>query len=95
MIERLVPKYTRQLPWLAFGICLIMSGNSISQDLAYNAPDVNIYESPEQDFELPGSGDYIPNEQIQKYNFQNINDILKTQQVFILVRKEVMDFFLI
>ena len=75
--ERLVPKYTRQLPWLAFGICLILCGNSISQDLAYNAPDVNIYESPEQDFELPGSGDYIPNEQIQKYNFQNINDILK------------------
>ena len=75
--ERLVPKYTHQLPWLAFGICLILCGNSISQDLAYNAPDVNIYESPEQDFELPGSGDYIPNEQIQKYNFQNINDILK------------------
>ena len=75
--ERLVPKYTRQLPWLAFGICLILGGNSISQDLAYNAPDVNIYESPEQDFELPGSGDYIPGEQIQKYNFQNINDILK------------------
>ena len=77
MTERLVPKYTRQLPWLAFGICLTLCGNSISQDLAYNAPDVNIYESPEQDFELPGSGDYIPGEQIQKYNFQNINDILK------------------
>ena len=77
MTERLVPKYTRQLPWLAFGICLILCGNSISQDLAYNAPDVNIYESPEQDFELPGSGDYIPSEQIQEYNFQNINDILR------------------
>ena len=77
MTESLVPKYTRQSPWLAFGICLILCGNSISQDLAYNAPDVNIYESPEQDFELPGSGDYIPGEQIQKYNFQNINDILR------------------
>ena len=77
MTERVVPKYTRQLPWLAFGICLILCGNSISQDLAYNAPDVNICESPEQDFELPGSGDYIPGEQIQKYNFQNINDILR------------------
>ena len=43
----------------------------------YVAPDVNIYESPEQDFELPGSGDYIPTEQIRKYNFQNINDILR------------------
>ena len=70
MTESLVPKYTRQSPWLAFGICLILCGNSISQDLAYNAPDVNIYESPEQDFELPGSGDYIPGEQIQKYNFR-------------------------
>ena len=65
MTERLVPKYTRQLPWLAFGICLTLCGNSISQDFAYSS-DVNIYESPEQDFELPGSGDYIPGEQIQK-----------------------------
>ena len=41
--ERLAPKYARQSPWLAFGICLILCGNFITQDLAYNAPDVNIY----------------------------------------------------
>ena len=55
----------------------MLSANVYAQDYTYVAPDVNIYESPEQDFELPGSGDYIPTEQIRKYNFQNINDILR------------------
>ena len=45
--ERLAPKYARQLPWLAFGNCLIHCGNFTCQDLTYNDPDVNIYISPE------------------------------------------------
>ena len=39
-------------------------------------PDVNIFESPAQVFEIPGAGDYGP-EEIKKYNFNNINDILR------------------
>ena len=57
--ERLVPKYTRQLSWLAFGIYLILlCGNFIDQDLAYNAPDVNIYESSGL-VNLSNSGDHL------------------------------------
>ena len=66
---------------VSFGVCLCV-WQRFSQVKTYNSPDVNIYESPEQDFELPGSGDYIPAEQIREYNFQNINDILKTQLVY-------------
>ncbi len=77
MTERLAPKYARQMSRLAFTFCFMLSANVYAQDYTYVAPDVNIYESPEQDFELPGSGDYIPTEQIRKYNFQNINDILR------------------
>ena len=58
--ERLAPKYARQSPWLAFGICLILCGNFITQDLAYNAPDVNIYESSGLDLNLSDSDDYFP-----------------------------------
>ena len=65
--ERLAPKYARQMPWLAFGVCLFMYGNAFTQENSYKVPDVNIYESPEQDFELPGSGDYIPAEEIREY----------------------------
>ena len=43
--ERLAPKYARQSPWLALEFASILCGNFITQDLAYNAPDVNIYES--------------------------------------------------
>ena len=57
--ERLAPKYARQSPWLAFGICLILCGNFITQDLAYNAPDVNIYESSGLDLNLSDSDDYF------------------------------------
>tara|TARA_Y100000991_G_C21643710_1_gene209319 strand:+ start:104 stop:367 length:264 start_codon:yes stop_codon:yes gene_type:complete len=56
--ERLAPKYARQSPWLAF-VCLILCGKSIAQDLAYNNPEVNIYESPELNFKFFDSGDYI------------------------------------
>ena len=58
--ERLAPKYARQSPWLAFGICLILCGNFITQDLAYNAPDVNIYQSSGFDLNLSDSDDYFP-----------------------------------
>lgn len=75
--ERLAPKYARQNLWLVFGVCLFIYVNAFTQDKTYNSPDVNIYDSPEQDFELPGSGDYIPAEQIREYNLQNINDILR------------------
>ena len=77
MTERVAPKYARQMSRLAFTFCFMLSANVYAQDYTYVAPDVNIYESPEQDFELPGSGDYIPTEHIRKYNFQNINDILR------------------
>ena len=62
---------------LTFFTGLLIAGNSIAQDTTYVAPDVNIFESPEQVFELPGSGDYIGPEEIRKYNFNNINEILR------------------
>jgi Fe(3+) dicitrate transport protein len=56
----------------------IMIASSVkAQENVYVAPDVSIYESAEQPFELPGSGDYIPSEEFRKYNFENINEILK------------------
>ena len=48
-----------------------------AQEIAYQAPDVSIFSEPEQVFELPGSGDYIGPERLQKYNFSNINNILR------------------
>ena len=76
--NRLVPKYTRRVSWLTFFSFLLLHQHNLnSHEYTYATPDVNIYESPEQDFELPGSGDYIPAEEIRKYNFSNINDILR------------------
>ena len=73
----LVAKNTRGMSRLTFLAGLLLAGNSIGQELTYVAPDVNIFESPEQVFELPGSGDYIGPEEIRKYNFNNINEILR------------------
>ena len=58
--ERLAPKYARQSPWLAFGICLILCGNFITQDLALQRFDVNIYESSGLNLNLSDSDDYFP-----------------------------------
>ena len=74
---RLVPKYTRRMSWLTFFSIMVMINQAKSQEQTYTAPDVNIFVTPEQVFTLPGSGDYIGPERIQKYNFSNINDILR------------------
>ena len=74
---RLVPKYTSRMSWLTFFIIITMVNQAKSQEQTYTAPDVNIFVTPEQVFELPGSGDYIGPERIQKYNFSNINDLLR------------------
>ena len=69
------------MSWLTlhFSACLaVLSVTSANaQEKVYVAPDVSIYESAEQPFELPGSGDYIPAEEFRQYNFENINEILK------------------
>ncbi|MEE2695208.1 MAG: TonB-dependent receptor [Pseudomonadota bacterium] len=75
--KSLVSKPTHWMSRLTFLTGLILAGNSFAQDATYVAPDVNIFESPEQVFELPGSGDYIGPEEIRKYNFNNINEILR------------------
>ena len=72
-----VPKHTRGMSWLAFLPIFLLNSYAYSNDNVIVAPDVNIFESPDQVFELPGSGDYIPVEEIRKYNFNNINDILR------------------
>ena len=68
---RLVPKYTRRMSWLTFFTIMIMINQANSQEQTYTAPDVNIFVTPEQPFNLPGSGDYIPVQEIRKYNFNN------------------------
>ena len=75
--NRLVPKYTRGMPWLAFFTIITMINQANTQEQIYTAPDVNIFVTPDQPFNLPGSGDYIPVEEIRKYNFDNINNILR------------------
>ena len=75
--SRVVPKYTHWMSRLTFITGVAIASNSFAQDTTYVAPDVNIFESPEQVFELPGSGDYIGPEEIRKYNFNNINEILR------------------
>ena len=62
---------------LTFMTGIAIASNSFAQDITYVAPDVNIFESPAQVFEIPGAGDYIGPEEIKKYNFNNINDILR------------------
>ena len=76
--DRLVPKYTRGASWLMLpSLIAFVSTPVFSQETVCSAPDVNIFDSPEQVFEIPGSGDYIGPEEIKKYNFNNINDILR------------------
>ena len=86
--SRLVPKYTHWMSRLTFISGLLIAGSSIAQDSTYVAPDVNIFESPEQVFELPGSGDYIGPEEIRKYNFNNINEILRNTTGIYLSRSQ-------
>ena len=74
---RMVPKYTRGMSWLAFLSIITMVNQAKTQEQTYTAPDVNIFVTPDQPFNLPGSGDYIPAEEIRKYNFDNINNILR------------------
>ncbi len=75
--SRLVPKHTHWMSRLTFFTGILIAGNTIAQDMTYVAPDVTIFDSPEQVFELPGSGEYIGPEEIRKYNFNNINDIIR------------------
>jgi len=75
--SRLVPQYTREMSWLTFLSVFVFGTSTVSQDNVYVSPDVNVFDSPYLEFEIPGSGDYIPKEDITKYNFQNINDILR------------------
>ena len=53
---------------------------------------MTIFDSPEQVFELIGSGEYIGPEEIKKYNFNNINDIIEIL-MFILEKKLVKVFY--
>ena len=48
-----------------------------AQERVYEAPQVTIFSSPEQVFELPGSGEYIGPERLKKYNFGGINEVLR------------------
>ena len=48
-----------------------------TQERVYEAPQVTIFSSPEQVFELPGSGEYIGPERLKKYNFGGINEVLR------------------
>ena len=48
-----------------------------AQEKIYEAPQVTIFTSPEQVFELPGSGQYVGPETLKKYNFGGINEVLR------------------
>ena len=78
----LVTKYTRVvsrsiLLSLPLGALFYSPSSVFSQDREYSAPDVNIFSTPDQPFELPGSGDYIGPERLKKFNFANINSVLR------------------
>ena len=76
--KRLMPEYIRLSSWLMiFMFFLFPLKNILSQDKVYNAPDVSIFSEPEQVFELPGAGDYIGPERLQKYNFSCKNGNVK------------------
>ena len=76
--KRLMPEYIRLSSWLMILMFFLFPlKNILSQDKVYNAPDVSIFSEPEKVFELPGAGDYIGPERLKKYNFSNINDILR------------------
>ena len=77
-----VTKYTRVvsrsiLLSLPLGALFFNPSSIFSQEVAYSAPDVNIFSSPDQPFELPGAGDYIGPERLKKFNFANINNLLR------------------
>ena len=63
--------------WVVVVPSLLAFNQLVAQDSSYQAPDVSIFSEPEQVFELPGSGDYIGPEEIRRYNFNNINEILR------------------
>ena len=75
--SRLVPKYTRGMSWLTFLSVFLSCSIAVSEDNVYVAPDVSIFSSPERVFEFPGSGEYIGPERLKKYDFTNINNILR------------------
>ena len=77
--NRLVPKYTREVSWIALPLAFLMFSSNISSQETpeYVAPDVQIFSDAEEVFELPGSGDYIDRDDFNVYNFNNINEILK------------------
>ena len=77
--NRLVPKYTREVSWIALPLAFLMFSSNVSSQAApeYVAPDVQIFSDAEEVFELPGSGDYIARDDFNVYNFNNINEILK------------------
>ena len=50
--NRLVPKYTRGMPWLAFFTIITMINQANTQEQTYTAPDVNIFVTPDQPFNL-------------------------------------------
>ena len=51
--SRLVPKHTHWMSRLTFLSGLLIAGNSLAQEMTYVAPDVNIFESPEQVLKFP------------------------------------------
>ena len=63
--------------WLVAIPSVFVFNQLSAQEIAYQAPDVSIFSEPKQVFELPGSGDYIGPERLKKYNFSNINNILR------------------
>ena len=77
--SRLVPKYTRGMSWLTFLSVFIFAGYSYGQDdgKIYQTPGVNIFDGPDEEFVLPSTGDYIPADQYNNYNLNNINDIIR------------------
>ena len=83
---RLVPKYTRGMSWLTFFTIITMINQAKSQEQTYTAPDVNIFVTPEQVFELPGSGDYIGPERIQ--NITLVISMIYLERLGIYSREE-------
>ena len=77
--NRLVPKYTREVSWIALPLAFLMFSSNVSSQTVpeYVAPDVQIFSDAEEVFELPGSGDYIDRDDFNIYNFNNINEIFK------------------
>ena len=73
---RLVPQHTRLTSWLMLFSFFLFEKKGKSQEKVYAAPDVNIFELRSK-FLNSGAGDYIGPERLKKYNFSNINDILR------------------